>query len=121
MPRRRCRRRQGPTAMLQLAQSGAFALDDAIDAHLPGVVVGTGEGAAIDGSISIRELLQHTSGLPNVTDYIESIPDDPVAMKDWVALALAHAPSFTPPGSAWRYTNTGYLVLGLLIEHVSGQ
>jgi D-alanyl-D-alanine carboxypeptidase len=109
-------------AVLQLAQSGAFALDDPVGVHLPGIVAGSAEGAAIDErSISIRQLLQHTSGLPNYTDYIESVPDEPVAVEDQIALALAHAPSFTPPGSAWRYTNTGYLVLGLLIERVSGQ
>jgi D-alanyl-D-alanine carboxypeptidase len=109
-------------AVLALAESGAFELDDAIDTHLPGVVMGSAEGAAIDGrEISIRELLQHTSGLPNYTDYIESVPDEPVAVEDQIALALAHEPSFAPPGSSWRYTNTGYLVLGMLIERVSGQ
>jgi D-alanyl-D-alanine carboxypeptidase len=109
-------------AVLQLAESGAFALDDAIETYLPGVVAGSAEGEAIDGqSISIRQLLQHTSGLPNYTDYIDGVPDEPVAAQDQIALALAHAPSFTPPGSAWRYTNTGYLVLGVLIERVSGQ
>jgi D-alanyl-D-alanine carboxypeptidase len=109
-------------AVLTLAESGALELDDAIETHLPGIVIGSGEGAAIDGrEISIRELLQHTSGLPNYTDYIESIPDEPVAVEDQIALALAHEPSFAPPGSSWRYTNTGYLVLGMLIERVSGQ
>jgi D-alanyl-D-alanine carboxypeptidase len=109
-------------AVLGLVEEGRVALDDPIDAYLPGVVHGTGAGAAIDGrDITVRQLLQHTSGLPDFLDHVPPDPERPVAPADQIARALEHEPEFSPPGSAWAYCNTGYLVLGMLVESVTGQ
>ena len=71
--------------------------------------------------ITLHHLLTHTSGLPNVTDLPQfqsarGRPTTPAQQLDWVRdLSL----EFTP-GSTFRYSNTGYLALGLVIEKVSG-
>lgn len=58
------------TAVLRLAARDRVRLDEPIETYLPGVVRGTGDGAAIDGgNITVRQLLQHTSGVPNYTEW----------------------------------------------------
>jgi D-alanyl-D-alanine carboxypeptidase len=109
-------------AVLQLVADGEVALDRSIEVYLPGVVRGTADGASIDGrQITVRQLLQHTSGIPDYVRYFTAIPQEPVAPGDLVAFALEHAPDFEPPGSSWSYSNTGYLILGLLLERVTGK
>jgi CubicO group peptidase (beta-lactamase class C family) len=76
--------------------------------------------------ITLRHLLQHTSGLPDYEDLMppEAEPGsgDPVQIKDNEVLELlerAKAPLF-PPGTSWKYSNSGYVVLGLIVEKTSG-
>ena len=71
--------------------------------------------------ITLHHLLTHTSGLPNVTDLAQfqsarGRPTTPAQQLDWVG----DLPLEFPPGSTFRYSNTGYLALGLVIEKVSG-
>src|SRR5262249_21132742 len=67
---------------------------------------------------------QHTSGLPDYVRYL-SFPDiiaHPYVHRDpaeLLSLALAHPPVF-PPGTSWSYSNTNYLLAGMLIEKVTG-
>ncbi|KYF59832.1 serine hydrolase [Sorangium cellulosum] len=122
--------------VLQLAGEGALSLDDTVEQWLPGVVSGNGN----DGSlITIRQLLQHTSGL---YDYIgPADPDGPdpqpslavlrsadeymqhrldhMDAEELVALALQHKPSFDP-GTQWDYSNTNYVLAGMIIERATG-
>lgn len=111
------------TVVLQLEAEGELSLDDTVDHWLPGVVRGNGN----DGSrITIRQLLQHTSGihddLPGYTTPEEYYQQrhDVYEPEQLVARALAHTPDF-PPGEGWEYSNTGYLLLDMIIQKATGQ
>ncbi|MGI5324785.1 serine hydrolase domain-containing protein [Actinomadura nitritigenes] len=109
------------TVVLQLVGEGRVALDAPVERYLPGVIRGHGN----DGRrITVRQLLQHTSGLPDYLDYVtpQDILKDPLAhhdLRDMVDVAIAHRRVFKP-GADWKYSNTNYLVAGLLIESVTG-
>ncbi|NSC25623.1 beta-lactamase family protein [Streptomyces albus subsp. chlorinus] len=110
------------TVVLQLAGEHSIALDAPVERYLPGVVRGHGN----DGrEITVRQLLQHTSGLPDFLDHLDpkEILEDPLAHRDprdLVDIALAHPPVFENPGGGWSYSNTNYLLAGLIIEKVTG-
>jgi D-alanyl-D-alanine carboxypeptidase len=109
------------TVMLQLAAEHRVALDAPVARYLPGLIRGHGN----DGrAITVRELLQHTSGLPDYLDYLspQQVVAHPLTHYDprqLLALALAHPPLFRP-GTSWSYSNTNYVVAGMLIEKVTG-
>ncbi|MFD5309680.1 serine hydrolase domain-containing protein [Streptomyces ardesiacus] len=110
------------TVVLQLEAEGRLSLDDTVDHWLPEVVRGNGN----DGSrIAIRQLLQHTSGihddLPGYTtpDEYYQQRHDVYSPEQLVARAMAHAPDF-PPGEGWAYSNTGYVLLGMIIQKATG-
>lgn len=111
------------TVVLQLEAERGLSLDDTVDHWLPGVVRGNGN----DGSrITVRHLLQHTSGihddLPGYTtpqEYYQQRHDVHGA-EQLVARAMAHAPDF-PPGRGWAYSNTGYVLLDMIIQKVTGR
>jgi len=107
------------TVVLQLVDEGLVALDEPVETYLPGLVRGDG----IDGStITVRQLLQHTSGLPNYTSAIAgdlfAIRDTYLSPRSLLDLALAMPASFAP-GSSYEYSNTNYVVAGLLVEKVT--
>ncbi|WP_031070006.1 serine hydrolase domain-containing protein [Streptomyces sp. NRRL WC-3742] len=115
------------TVALQLAAEGHFNLDDPIERHLPGTVPN-------GGAISVRQLLNHTSGLPdylgnpNVLFHDEAGARTYVAQRRWVAYTpqklldvAAAMPPYFAPGQGWHYSNTNYVILGMLIEHATGQ
>lgn len=108
------------TVVLQLVAEGKVRLDDDIERQLPGVVP---NGA----HITVRQLLNHTSGLANYTDELLKKPDPVRAAqkatytpRQLIAL-IADIPNRPAPGTTWEYSNTNYVVLGLLVEHVTGQ
>ncbi|WKU43641.1 serine hydrolase domain-containing protein [Streptomyces sp. VNUA116] len=112
--------------LLQLEAEGRLSLDDSVDRWLPGVVRGNGH----DGrKITVRQLLNHTSGVYNYTA-------DPEFQKllgpgfrehrfethtpaELVKIATSHAPDFRP-GEGWNYSNTNYILAGLITEKVTG-
>ena len=106
--------------ILQLVQEGTISLDEPVATYLPGLLKGEG----IDGSkITVRQLLQHTSGLPEYTD--QTGHEDPVANRnnyysprDLLDFALKKPADFAP-GSQWKYSNTNYVMLSLLAEKVT--
>ena len=107
--------------VMQMVQEGKVGLDEPIETYLPGLIRGEG----IDGSkITVRQLLQHTSGLPEYTDTtpgrsdIFQIKDHYIPPRDLLDTALGKPAQFEP-GAQWKYTNTNYLVLGMLVERVS--
>ena len=107
------------TVVLQLADEGAIELDAPIDAYLPGLV--TGEG--IDGAaITVRDLLQQTSGLPEYADEVAAdafgVQHVYISARDMLDIALSR-PAVFAPGAEWGYSNTNYIVLGLLVERVT--
>ncbi|WP_040860260.1 serine hydrolase domain-containing protein [Nocardia niigatensis] len=111
------------TVVLQLEAENRLTLDDTIDHWLPGVVRDNGN----DGSrITIRQLLQHTSGihddLPGYTTPDEYYQQryDVYRPDQLLARAMAHAPDF-PPGESWAYSNTGYILLAMIIQQATGR
>ena len=102
--------------VLQLAAEGRVKLDAPVERYLPGLLP--------DKRITVRQLLQHTSGLYNYTDDLPL--NDPEALRhrgaepaELVAMALKHPPLFAP-GAGWSYSNTNYIVAGMLAERVTG-
>lgn len=100
-------------SILRMAKDGALGLDDLLADHVANV-------ANSDG-VTIRMLLKHQSGIFNYTE-------DPAFFADrnrvWqpreiVDLATAHAPYFAP-GAGWHYSNTNYVLLGMILEAVDG-
>lgn len=111
------------TVVLQLAAEATLSLNDTVDHWLPGVVQGNGN----DGNrITIRHLLQHTSGvrddLPGYTTPDEYYQQryDVHSPERLVARAIAHAPDF-PPGEGWEYSNTGYILLDMIVQQATGR
>jgi Beta-lactamase class C and other penicillin binding proteins len=111
------------TVVLQLEAERRLSLNDTVDRWLPGAVHGNGN----DGRrITIRQLLQHTSGihddLPGYTRQDEYYQQryDVHTPEQLVARAMAHAPDF-PPGEGWEYSNTGYVLLDMIIQKATGQ
>ena len=107
--------------ILQLVQEGKITLDEPIETYLPGLLHGEGIDAA---KITVRQLLQHTSGLPEYTDTVPGetdifqIRDNYYSTRDLLDVALSKPAAFEP-GSQFRYTNTNYIVLTLLAEKVT--
>ncbi|MBB5913247.1 D-alanyl-D-alanine carboxypeptidase [Nocardia transvalensis] len=109
------------TVVLQLVGEDKIVLDAPIETYLPGLIRGNGN----DGhDITVRQLLQQTSGLPDYLDSLDlrQVLKTPLTHYDptqLVQLALAH-PRLYPPGTGWNYSNTNYVLAGLLIEKVTG-
>jgi len=102
-------------AVMQLVERGKLELDAPIQRYLPWFKVAD---PAASAQITVRHLLNHTSGLsaagdPNASDY-------PLSLTDQVK-ALQNARLTAPVGAQFQYYNQNYRVLGLLIEQVSGQ
>ncbi|MFF8911113.1 serine hydrolase domain-containing protein [Streptomyces olivaceoviridis] len=117
------------TALVQLAAQGRLRLDDTVDQWLPGLVRGNGN----DGrNITLRQLLNHTSGLYDYTSDPEFVRSyltgenflrhrfDRFTPQQLIATALAHHP-YHAPGKGWNYSNTNYALAGLVIEKASGR
>ncbi|MFB9904983.1 serine hydrolase domain-containing protein [Allokutzneria oryzae] len=108
------------TAVLQLVGDGRLGLDDSLERHLPGVVPNARD-------ITVRHLLQHTSGVAN---YHRALPSGPEAFErnryrhyspeELVRLAVDLGPDFEP-GTTWSYSNTGYTLAGMVIDKVTGR
>ncbi|MFI9401760.1 serine hydrolase domain-containing protein [Nocardia sp. NPDC052316] len=103
------------TVILQLVAEGKLNLGDTVEKWLPGLVAGNGN----DGSaISIRQLLDHTSGLFNHTDDEQVRSAEGWHPEQLVRIATRHPPH-SAPGAQFRYANTNYILAGLLIEQVT--
>lgn len=110
-------------AVCQLAERGRVALDtplqDCLKTPLP----------HFDPGVTVHHLLTHSAGIPDYFD--EAVMDDYEALwrerpmytlrapRDFLPL-FAHAPMQFKPGSQWAYNNAGYIVLGLLVEELTG-
>lgn len=107
------------SVVLQLVAEGKLGLDDSIERWLPGVVPNGAE-------ITLRQLLSHTSGIFNFTDDLTwqstelANPGHVWSPSDLLAIAFSH-PAVFRPGTNYGYTNTGYVLLGLVIEKITGQ
>ncbi|NNH69861.1 beta-lactamase family protein [Nocardia uniformis] len=116
------------TVMLQLVAEGKVELDAPVERYLPGVVHGPG----IDGNrITIRNLLQHTSGIPEYAAEESGVAPKPGQLDShqmrWVATDMAEvvrtaltAPADFEPGAQWAYSNTNYALAAMVIEQLTG-
>lgn len=102
-------------AIAQLAEAGKLDLNAPVQTYIPWFRVADEQASA---EITIRHLLQHTSGLSGA-GYSVILPDD--ASLEEAARSLAHARLTAPVGTRFQYFNLGYDVLGYLIELRSGQ
>lgn len=116
------------TVVLQLVAEGELSLDDKVARWLPGVVEGHGRHG---GEITVRQLLNHTSGIFNVT--VDAGFRDKVFSEKFLAhrydtwtpeqqvdIAMRHEPDFDP-GEGWNYSNTNYLLAAMIIKKVTGE
>ncbi|HZO14661.1 MAG TPA: serine hydrolase domain-containing protein, partial [Polyangiaceae bacterium] len=104
-------------ATLLLVADGAVDLDGTLETWVPGVPNGT--------TITIRHLLNHTSGVYNYTDitFLQEALADPSRVwtpQELVDIAVQHGADFEP-GTDWSYSNTNYILLGMIVEQASGQ
>lgn len=102
-------------AVMQLVEKGKIKVEDSIRTHISELP------AAFDG-VTIELLLQHRSGIANCTEDAELMKrrHQPISQADMIAVIAAAAPK-AQPGEAFHYSNSGYFLLGVLIERISGQ
>jgi CubicO group peptidase (beta-lactamase class C family) len=98
-------------AIMLLAEQGKLRLDDQIALYLPRTKAGW-------GSITVRQLLTHTSGIPDYEDEVDTSRD---YSERELAEFVGRLPRSSPPGDKFQYSNSGYLLLGIIIRTVSGK
>lgn len=123
--------------IMKLVEQGDLALDDPIGLYLPEEMVAQLlllDGESYGDAITVRQLLNHTSGLgdfsngedangnglPDFKDLVLNEPDtvwDETMVLEW---AIANAPPVAPPGEIYNYSDTNYQLLGMIVEATSG-
>jgi CubicO group peptidase (beta-lactamase class C family) len=98
--------------VMTLVEEGKLALDDPIAKYFP-------EAPPAFRAITVRHLLTHTSGIPDYTEGTIDLRRD-YTEDELARMAFGLELEFTP-GSRWNYSNTGYLMLGVLVRRVSGR
>ncbi|GGT33777.1 serine hydrolase [Streptomyces chromofuscus] len=106
--------------LLQLVQEGWLELDRSVNQYLPGLLP--------DDRITVRHLLTHRSGLADYTEAMfhqtvpgfEAVRNRVFSYRELVDLSLAEPPT-TEPGAAYKYSNTNFVVVGMLIEKLTGR
>ncbi|WP_414941081.1 serine hydrolase domain-containing protein [Amycolatopsis sp. cmx-11-51] len=106
------------TVLLQLAAENKVRLDDPVGKWLPGLVEGNGH----DGDeIPLRRLLDHTSGIANHTEDPEALSEyETYTPRQLVDIALRRPAAFKA-GTDWAYSNTNYVLAGMIAERVTGR
>lgn len=101
--------------ILLLQERGRLTVHDPMSRYLPGLPVAW-------RAITIHQLLTHTSGIPNYTGRPEIAKIDRTGATPQQMIELvADKPLDFTPGTNWRYSNTGYILLGMIVEKTSGQ
>ncbi|WP_437485455.1 serine hydrolase domain-containing protein [Sorangium sp. So ce1014] len=107
--------------VLQLVGEGKVDLDAPVETYLPDLVRGEG----IDGrEITVRQLLQHTSGLADYDDVLLAggvFPVQHTYLDPYALLDMGLSQPGKAPGTEWAYSNTNYVLAGLIIEKVTGR
>ncbi|WP_336516554.1 serine hydrolase domain-containing protein [Pollutibacter soli] len=102
-------------AIMMLKEKGKLNLDDEIKKYIPELTIYSG--------VTIRHLLNHTSGLPDYAKLLDSLWDKTKIANnnDVVTLLAKHKPTaLFKPNTQYKYSNTGYAILALIIENVTG-
>ncbi len=101
-------------AIMQLEEQGKLSLDDPVKKFVPDYARGD--------EISLFQVLHHTAGIPdflNFPAYWEKLQDS--CSVDQAVEIFKDEPLRFPPGSRWEYSNSGYVLLGFIIEKITGQ
>lgn len=105
-------------ALLKLQEQGRLSLNDSVIQYLPQYK------NKIQADITIRDLLNHTSGLTNYTDKKEfwenPEPEKILTFDDLIEFTLKYPLDFEPR-SQWKYSNSGYIIAGKIIEELTGE
>jgi D-alanyl-D-alanine carboxypeptidase len=101
------------TAVLMLAEQGKLSIDDPVAKYIPNLTRAN--------EVTIRELLSHTSGYQDYwpQDYVPPFMMQPVTAEKILDL-WARKPLDFDPGTKWQYSNTNYVIAGVIVEKVSG-
>lgn len=99
------------TAVMMLVEAGKLRLDDSIAKYLP-------EAPESWRAVTIEELLSHTAGFGDYGDDFDLRRD---YTEDELVRRIAARPLLFPPGTGWKYSNFGYVTLGVLVHRVAGQ
>jgi CubicO group peptidase (beta-lactamase class C family) len=98
-------------AIMRLVEQGKLSLDDTLQRHLP-------DFPTKGHTVTVRHLLNHTSGIPSYTSFLS-------LTKPWtrgqIVDSIAARPFDFAPGAQWRYNNSAYYLLGLVLEKVTGR
>jgi CubicO group peptidase (beta-lactamase class C family) len=103
------------TMIMQLVQEGKLTLSATLGELLPST-------PAAWHPVTVRQLLSHTSGIPNSTnvpDFMQMIRRD--VTPEHINDDIKDRPLDFPPGTQWSYSNSGFVVLGLIVEKLDGQ
>ena len=104
-------------AIMQLIEQGKVALDAPVQRYLPWFRVAT---PGVSGKITVRELLNHTAGIPQSAGTVVLAGTGKETMEQAVQ-TLSMVDLFAPPGTAFQYNNIDYIALGLIVQVASGQ
>jgi CubicO group peptidase (beta-lactamase class C family) len=99
--------------VMLLAEKGKVKLDDPLGKYVP-------EAPAKWSVVTIRQLLNQTSGIPNYNEG-ERLNGDKVYTKAEIIDLMRDVPMTSEPGTRWEYSNTNYFLLGMVIEKASGK
>ena len=105
------------TLILQLVEQGKIKLDGKITDYLPDYRKDTGD------RITIHQLLNHTSGIPSYTDqpgFIQNVSRNPYTVAEFIKKYASGDLEFEP-GTKFSYNNSGYFLLGAIIEKLTGK
>ena len=101
-------------AVLSLVEDGRLGLDDRLGDLLDDV-------PAYARDVRVRQLLGHMSGVPDYEPIVGSLDGPQVTDRDVLALLHHASKLYFEPGTSWRYSNSGYALLALIVEHRSGE
>jgi D-alanyl-D-alanine carboxypeptidase len=115
-------------ATLRLVEEGRLALDDPIGEHLaPATVALLRNGGYDPQAIRVRHLLMHTSGLydyasdPKFVEYVLTHGRHHWTRAEQVRFAMTHGKPYAPPGKEFHYADTGYVLLGQIVERTTAR
>lgn len=97
-----------------LVQERRLAYDDTLQQFFSGFPTGIGT------QVTLRHLLCHTSGLLDYEDFVEERPDWQISDAEVLAITASQNETFFTPGTQYRYSNTGYVLLALVVQQVAG-
>lgn len=100
-------------AVMLLAEEGKLGLDDALSHWLPGLPAAT-------EAVTLRQLLVHSSGLIDYEDVMPAKLEGQLRDADVLDILKGQDRTYFPPGSSYRYSNSGYALLALVVEKASG-